>query len=76
VRPLLNAIEKKWIAYQLLDALKFCQQNSLCHGDIKMENVLLTSWNWVYLGDFASFKPAFIPEVSIVWPRCLLICVG
>lgn len=31
------------------------------HGDIKSENILVTSWNWVYLTDFASYKPAFLP---------------
>lgn len=31
-------------------------------GDIKCENVLVTSWNWVYLADFASFKPTYIPD--------------
>lgn len=31
-------------------------------GDIKCENVLVTSWNWLYLADFASFKPTYIPH--------------
>lgn len=34
------------------------------HGDIKSENVMITSWNWVLLTDFASFKPTYIPEVT------------
>ena len=34
----------------------------VCHGDIKMENVMITSWNWILLTDFASFKPTFLPE--------------
>lgn len=34
------------------------------HGDIKTENVLVTSWNWVYLVDFASYKPTYLPEVN------------
>jgi len=33
----------------------------VCHGDIKIDNVLLTSWNWVFLADFASFKPTHLP---------------
>ena len=38
----------------------------VCHGDIKSENVMLTSWNWVLLTDFANFKPAILPEVQLV----------
>ena len=34
----------------------------LFSGDIKCENVLVTSWNWVYVADFASFKPTYIPD--------------
>lgn len=33
----------------------------MSHGDIKSENILVTSWNWVYITDFASFKPTFLP---------------
>jgi phosphoinositide-3-kinase regulatory subunit 4 len=40
-----------------------CHENNVCHGDIKIDNVLLTSWNWVVLSDFASFKPTHIPSV-------------
>lgn len=33
------------------------------HGDIKTENILVTSWNWLYLTDFSSaYKPAHLPE--------------
>jgi phosphoinositide-3-kinase regulatory subunit 4 len=32
------------------------------HGDIKSENVLVTSYNWIYITDFASSKPTFLPE--------------
>ncbi|KAF3791532.1 putative serine/threonine-protein kinase [Nymphaea thermarum] len=61
-RPFLSVIEKKWIAFQLLYAVKQCHENGVCHGDIKCENVLVTSWNWVYLADFASFKPTYVPD--------------
>ena len=27
-----------------------------------MENVMILSWNWVILTDFASFKPTYLPE--------------
>ncbi|XP_052829468.1 phosphoinositide 3-kinase regulatory subunit 4 [Octopus bimaculoides] len=61
-RPFLNAIEKKWIAFQLLCALNQCHKLKVCHGDIKSENVMITSWNWLFLTDFASFKPTYLPE--------------
>uniref|UniRef100_A0A2P2JZ25 non-specific serine/threonine protein kinase n=1 Tax=Rhizophora mucronata TaxID=61149 RepID=A0A2P2JZ25_RHIMU len=60
-RPFLSLVEKKWLAFQLLIAVKQCHEKGICHGDIKCENVLVTSWNWLYLADFASFKPTYIP---------------
>lgn len=43
--------------------LEFCDLSALnVPGDIKCENVLVTSWNWLYLADFASFKPTYIPH--------------
>ena len=60
-RPFLSLIEKKWISYQILCSLKECHSNKVCHGDIKTENVLVTSWNWILLGDFASYKPTYLP---------------
>ncbi|KAL1992395.1 hypothetical protein VTN49DRAFT_4427 [Thermomyces lanuginosus] len=62
-RPFLEDIEKKWIAFQLLCALRDCHAKDIFHGDIKTENVLVSSWNWLYLTDFSSsFKPTFLPE--------------
>ncbi|CAM8941988.1 unnamed protein product [Rhodiola kirilowii] len=60
--PFLSLIEKKWLTFQLLFAVKQSHENGVCHGDIKCENVLITSWNWLYLADFASFKPTYIPD--------------
>ncbi|XP_067007759.1 phosphoinositide 3-kinase regulatory subunit 4 [Anabrus simplex] len=61
-RPFLTTIEKKWIAFQVLYALHQCHKVGVCHGDIKLENIMITSWNWVLLADFASFKPTYLPE--------------
>jgi phosphoinositide-3-kinase regulatory subunit 4 len=33
----------------------------VCHGDIKTENVALTSWDWAFLVDFAPYKPTLLP---------------
>lgn len=61
-RPFLTSVEKKWITFQVLCALHQCHKQKICHGDIKLENILITSWNWILLSDFASFKPTFLPE--------------
>ncbi|XP_043922670.1 phosphoinositide 3-kinase regulatory subunit 4 [Protopterus annectens] len=61
-RPFLNNVEKKWIAFQILNAVNQAHRVGVRHGDIKTENVMVTSWNWVLLTDFASFKPTFLPE--------------
>lgn len=62
-RPFLEDIEKKWISFQLLCALRDCHAQNVYHGDIKTENILVSSWNWLYLTDFSSsFKPTFLPE--------------
>ncbi|CAM0943441.1 unnamed protein product [Alopecurus aequalis] len=61
-RPFLSQIEKKWLAFQLIHAVEQSHSKGFCHGDIKCENVLVTSWNWLYLTDFASFKPTYIPD--------------
>ncbi|KIW34168.1 uncharacterized protein PV07_00963 [Cladophialophora immunda] len=62
-RPFLEDIEKKWLAFQLLCAVRDCHARNVYHGDIKTENILVTSWNWLYLTDFSSsFKPVNLPE--------------
>jgi serine/threonine protein kinase len=65
----MTPIEKKWVAFQLLIALTETHAKSIYHGDIKCENVLLTSWNWCYLSDFSSFKPVYLPDVNDIYFR-------
>ncbi|KAI3438322.1 hypothetical protein D9Q98_000756 [Chlorella vulgaris] len=60
-RPFLTLIEKRWVAYQLLLALAQCHERGVCHGDIKAENVALSSWDWAFLVDFAPHKPTLLP---------------
>ncbi|CEP11758.1 hypothetical protein [Parasitella parasitica] len=62
IRPFLTTIEKKWIAYQLLRGIADSHARNVCHGDIKTENVLVTSWNWAFLVDYAFYKPTYLPE--------------
>ncbi|XP_047035131.1 phosphoinositide 3-kinase regulatory subunit 4 [Helicoverpa zea] len=61
-RPFLTTLEKKWITFQVLYALHRMHKLGICHGDIKLENIMVTSWLWVLLTDIASFKPTFLPD--------------
>uniref|UniRef100_A0A8C4N7G5 non-specific serine/threonine protein kinase n=1 Tax=Eptatretus burgeri TaxID=7764 RepID=A0A8C4N7G5_EPTBU len=61
-RPFLIGIEKRWLAFQLLSGLSQACSAHVVHGDIKTENVMVTSWGWLLLTDFAGFKPAYLPE--------------
>ena len=61
-RPFLTPVERRWIVYQILRALRQCEVKGVQHGDIKRENVALTSWDWVLLTDFASFKPVYLSD--------------
>jgi phosphoinositide-3-kinase regulatory subunit 4 len=61
-RPFLNEIEKLFIVYQLLKCLEICHEHDIVHGDIKPENLMCTTSNWLILTDFSPFKPTMIPD--------------
>ncbi|KAJ3222135.1 Serine/threonine-protein kinase [Clydaea vesicula] len=61
-RPFLSVIEKKWITFQMISGIAGAHSCDVFHGDLKTENVVVTSWNWVYVTDFSSFKPVLLPE--------------
>lgn len=61
-RPFLSAVEKRWITYQLLHAMRDAHDRGIAHGDLKCENILVTTSLMIYVTDFASsFKPTFLP---------------
>ena len=60
-RPFLADAQKRWICHQLLHGLADAHKRGVTHGDLKTENVLMTSWGWAFIADFASFKPASLP---------------
>lgn len=49
------------MAYQFLEGLAAAHAAGVYHGDLKTENVLVTSWHWAYLADWASYKPVCLP---------------
>lgn len=61
-RPFLAPVEKKWVIYQLFRAVELCHRKDVIHGDIKLENIMITSWNWLVLTDFAPYKPTYLPD--------------
>ena len=64
--PFPTNIEKLWFAYQLLEAVRQMHAEGVCHGDIKSENVLVTSWNWLLLTDFSGYyKPTYLEEANL-----------
>ena len=56
-----SEIEKKWICFQLLNGLEQIHSKSRCHGDIKPNNILLTSKLSVFLTDISVYKPVYLP---------------
>jgi serine/threonine protein kinase len=60
VRPLLTETDKLWLVFQLLEAVATMHACGARHGDLKAENVLLTSWNWLLLSDLAPYKPVYV----------------
>lgn len=61
-RPFLTAIEKRWLAFQLLCAVHEIHSLQIVHGDMKTENVLVNSFLWVSLADLASYKPVYLSK--------------
>ena len=62
-RPFLSAIEKRWIIFQLMKCVEDIHNLDLAHGDIKPDNVMVTSSNWIILTDFAyGVKPTVMPD--------------
>lgn len=61
-RPFLNELEKLWLVYQLFKCVEVAHSHRIFHGDIKPENALCTTWNWLMLTDFGTFKPTLIPD--------------
>ncbi|UMM18342.1 hypothetical protein L5515_014451 [Caenorhabditis briggsae] len=59
-RPFVVEAEKMWYIFLLFKALSQCETAGVCHGDLKSQNVLISSTNWLQVTDFAPFKPCFL----------------
>lgn len=60
--------QARYFFYQLIDGLKYCHQNNLCHRDIKMENLMISHYLQLKIIDFgfASDLGEFIDNGQIL----------
>ena len=63
--PLLNTIQKLWLSFQLICGLRQIHKAKTYHGDINVDNVLVTSWNWLVISDFAQYKPNYLSSENL-----------
>ncbi len=54
--------EKLWVLTQTFIGLGNLHRNKLFHGNLRSSNILMTTSNYVYISDIASYKPLFINE--------------
>lgn len=63
MKPFLESIEKLFFIFQILKIIENIHSEKIHHGDLKLENFLVTSCNWIMLTDFSNYiKPKFLPE--------------
>lgn len=60
VQPLLCYTDKLFIIYQLLCIIDQLHSINVIHGDITPNNILLTSYNYIYLSDISLYKSVHI----------------
>lgn len=66
IPQLLTLIEKKWLIFQLLCSLEQIHSiPGLTHGDIKPDNILITSYDWLYLADLHPYKPVVVMDDNL-----------
>ncbi len=59
---LLAPIEKQWLVFQLLQACAQVHAEHQVHGDIKPENLLVTSTSWLLLADMHPYKQTYLRD--------------
>ena len=63
--PSTTFIEKLWLSFQLIAGVLQIHSENLTHGDIKPNNIMLTSSSQLFITDFAPFKPTTISGDSL-----------
>ena len=66
IPQLLTEMEKYWLIFQLLCSLEQIHSvQGLTHGDIKPDNILVTSYDWLYLADLHPYKPVVVMDDNL-----------
>lgn len=58
----MSPIEKKWLIFQILCGVAQIHSKAFVHGDIKPENILITSYDWLFIADIHPYKPVFCQD--------------
>jgi WD40 repeat protein/serine/threonine protein kinase len=65
IRPFLDTHRRLFLIYQLFMAVhELHNEFGLSHGDLKLENVLLSSNGWLYITDVAPYKPVRVESFN------------
>ena len=68
--PYLTKIEKIWIIFQFFYGIYQLHEAGIYHGDLRIENILLTSNSSVFICDISPYKPAYLKIDDIGMYTC------
>ena len=63
--PLLGMVDKLWIAFHIISGLCQLHNETFFHGDLQPNSVVFTSWAWIFIVDFAPYKPIYLSSDSL-----------
>lgn len=61
----LHEVEKYWLIFQVLKSVEQLHEKGMVHGDIKPENFVVTSYDWLFLTDIHEYKHVLIDNENL-----------